>query len=85
MVKVSDYTSERKIKRIFRAKRKLNVAGLVSHITQRAAGKEPLFIEETDYLQMLVFLRDICRRYGITVFVISKYVSTLYPPDHYVM
>jgi len=36
-----------RLKRIFRAKRKLTQPDLVSHITQRAAGKEPLFVEET--------------------------------------
>jgi len=60
--------SDRKIKRVFRAKRKLNIAELVSHITQRAAGKEPLFIEDADYRHILILLRDISRQYAITIF-----------------
>ena len=44
-----------KIKRYFRATRKLNAPNMVSHITQRAAGKEPLFLEDEDYLAMLGF------------------------------
>ena len=36
--------------RYFRATRKLKYPELVSHITQRAAGREPLFIENNDYL-----------------------------------
>ena len=39
-----------KIKRIFRAKRKITSLNLVSHITQRAAGNAPLFLEDSDYL-----------------------------------
>ena len=42
-----------KVKRIFRAKRKITTPDIVSHITQRAAGKEPLFLEDVDYLYML--------------------------------
>jgi len=48
-----------KIKRYFRATRKLNAPNMVSHITQRAAGKEPLFLEYGDYLTMLGFLKEI--------------------------
>ena len=33
-----------KVKRVFRAKRKLTMPDLVSHITQRAAGKERLSV-----------------------------------------
>jgi len=45
-----DLIQQGKIKRHFRATRKLTTPKLVSHITQRAAGKEPLFIEDNDYL-----------------------------------
>jgi len=45
-----DLVSQGKLKRYFRAKRKLNAPGLISHITQRSAGREPLFIEDEDYL-----------------------------------
>ena len=48
-----------KIKRFFRVRNKLNYPGLVSHITQRATGKEPLFIEEGDYLYMLKLLKEL--------------------------
>ena len=56
------------ISRIFRAKRKLNVPGLVSHITQRAAGKEPLFLEDADRLYMLGLLKDISQKQSINVY-----------------
>ena len=51
-----------KVKRVFRAKRKLTMPDLVSHITQRAVGKEPLFLEESDYLFMLEDLKDISQK-----------------------
>ena len=48
-----------KLKRFFRAKQKLTAPDIVSHITQRAAGKAPLFLEEADYLFMLANMKDI--------------------------
>lgn len=57
-----------KIKRYFRATRKLNVPGLVFHITQRAAGKEPLFVEDKDYLFMLGLLKDIVGKYSLAMY-----------------
>ena len=56
------------ISRVFRAKKKLNVPGLVSHITQRAAGKEPLFLEDIDRLYMLGLLKDISQEQNINVY-----------------
>ena len=44
--------------RFFRSTRKLNQAQLVSYITQRAAGREPLFVEDQDYLFLLGWLKD---------------------------
>jgi len=52
-----DLIKEGITKRYFRATRKLNSPNLVSHITQRAAGKEPLFIEKDDYLFMMGLLK----------------------------
>ena len=57
-----------KIKRIFRATRKLTTPRLVSHLTQRAAGKEPLFVEDSDYLFMLANLKEIAQKRSLTVF-----------------
>ncbi len=55
-----------KIARYFRATRKLNAPNMVSHITQRAAGKEPLFLEDGDYLSMLGFLKEIANNCMLT-------------------
>ena len=57
-----------KVKRYFRATRKLNVPGLVSHITQRAAGKEPLFVEEADYLEMIRLLNEARKKHTLMVY-----------------
>lgn len=57
-----------KIKRVFRAKRKLTHPNLVSHVTQRAAGKDPLFIEESDYLFMLANLKDISKKRSLDIY-----------------
>jgi len=57
-----------KIKRFFRATRKLNVAGLVSHVTQRAAGREPLFIEDDDYMYMVWLLKEVLEGHDVEVY-----------------
>jgi len=63
-----DLIAQNKIKRYFRATRKLNAPNIVSHITQRAAGKEPLFVEETDYLIMLSLMKEISKKYELNMF-----------------
>jgi putative transposase len=57
-----------KITRYFRSRKKLCHAGLVSHITQRAVGKDVLFIEDADYLAMLGLMKDLSAKYAIEVF-----------------
>jgi len=63
-----DLIREGKIKRYFRATRKLNHPNLISHITQRAAGKEPLFLEKTDYLFMLGLLKDVADNASLRIY-----------------
>lgn len=63
-----DLIREGKIRRYFRATQKLNVPNLVSHITQRAAGKEPSFLEDSDYLTMLGLLKEIAENYSLEMF-----------------
>lgn len=41
---------------------------MVSHITQRAAGKEPLFLENEDYLFMLALLKGIANKYALRIY-----------------
>ena len=63
-----DLIKQGKITRYFRATRKLNVPNIVSHITQRAAGKESLFLEDSDYLFMLGLLKEIAQNYSLNMY-----------------
>ena len=65
---VLDLIRKGKIKRYFRATRKLNTPNVVSHITQRAAGREPLFLEDSDYLFMIGCLKEIANNYSLRVY-----------------
>lgn len=65
---LDDLIRSGKIKRFFRATRKLNVPQLVLHITQRAAGKEPLFLEETDYVFLLWLLKEISASHHLKIY-----------------
>ncbi len=78
-----DLVEKGKIKRYFRATRKLNSPGIVSHITQRAAGKEPLFLEDNDYLFMLGLLKEIVKNYSLNIYafcLMSNHVHLLLSP-----
>jgi len=57
-----------KIKRFFRATKKLNAPGLVFHITQRATGKDPLFLEDGDYLFMLALMKEWCQKHLLNLY-----------------
>lgn len=78
-----DLIRDGKIKRYFRARRKLNTANFVFHITQRAAGKEPLFLEDSDYLTMLGLLKEIAENYSLKIFafcLMQNHVHLLFSP-----
>jgi putative transposase len=62
--------------RLFRARYKLTQAGLVSHITQRAAGKEPLFIQDDNYLYMLGLLKESVEKFNL------EYYALCLMPNH---
>jgi REP-associated tyrosine transposase len=73
-----------KVKRFFRATRKITAPMVISHLTQRAAGKEPLFIEEEDYLFMLEGLKDISKKRGVAIFafcLMPNHVHLLVRPE----
>lgn len=63
-----DLIAQGRFKRYFRATRKLNTPNLVFHISQRATGKEPLFLEDDDYLFMLGLQKEIARSYLLTIY-----------------
>jgi len=67
MADIIELIRQGKIKRFFRARRKLSYAGLISHITQRATGREPLFVEDSDYLYMLKIIKETAEKYGLQV------------------
>ena len=55
------------LKRFFRARRKLNSAGTISHLTQRAAGADLLFHENDDYLEFLRRMKDVAETYKLEI------------------
>jgi putative transposase len=52
-------------------------AGAIYHITQRAPGKEMLFIEKSDYLNMLSLLKEWIQKFKLDVFAFCLM------PNHY--
>lgn len=70
--------------RVFRARYKIDEPGLISHITQRASGREPLFLEDTDYLAMLALLKQSAKRFELTYFalcLIPNHIHILVRPE----
>jgi len=59
MADIIDLIEQGKLKRYFRARDKHCFEGAVSHITQHASGKEPLFLEDADYLYMLHLMKEV--------------------------
>ncbi|MBU1146808.1 MAG: transposase [Candidatus Omnitrophica bacterium] len=68
MKEVMDLIVEGKIKRYFRARCKPSFEGAITHVTQRAPGKEPLFLEESDYLYMLHLIKEVAKEFKLKVF-----------------
>lgn len=78
-----DLIRQGKIKRLFRATRKVIYPGFVSHITQRAAGKEPLFVEDGDYLYMLANMKHIAKNRSLDIYafcLMQNHVHLLLSP-----
>jgi len=73
-----DQLENGQIKRIFRARKKINAPGVISHITQRASGAELLFHEEDDYLEMLARLKQVSRTHDI------EFLTFVLMPNHIV-
>jgi putative transposase len=79
-----DLIRQGKIKRYFRATRKLNTPCIISHITQRAAGKEPLFLEDSDYLFMLGLVKEIANKYSLRTYafcLMPNHAHLLFSPQ----
>ena len=71
-----DTISLGRAQRIFRSRYKLDRPGLISHITQRAAGREPLFIEDNDYLVMLGIFKKMAEKYSL------EFIALCLMPNH---
>lgn len=81
---IFDLILQGKIKRYFKTKNKLNTPGLISHLTQRSAGREPLFVEDDDYLFMMGMLKEIAENYSLKVFALClmpNYIHFLLSPE----
>jgi len=63
-----DLIKQGKVTRYFRATRKLNAPNIVSHITQRAVGKDRLFLEDDDYLFVLGLLKESVQNYSLNMY-----------------
>lgn len=63
-----DLVAEHKVNRFFRARKKLTQRNVISHITQRAAGKDPCFVEDDDFLCMLGFLKESAQKHDYEIF-----------------
>ena len=62
-----DWIEDSGLKRFFRARMKLNYSGVLSHLTQRAAGADRLFHEDDDYLEFLARLKDISQNFNLEI------------------
>jgi len=69
---------EGKIKRYLRSRKKLNFPGLISHITQHAAGRDPLFLEDADFLYFLKLLKEIAENFHLSVFCFCPMTNHLH-------
>ena len=70
-----------KIKRYFRSREKLSYPGAINHITQRAPGRERLFVEESDYSYMLHLLKNSAEQFKLRFFsfvLMSNHVHLLF-------
>ena len=70
-MEVLDLVNKGKVKRLFRAREKIAFAGATCHITQRAGGKEPLFLEDNDYLHMIHLIKEKAKAFSFEVFCFS--------------
>ena len=82
---MQDLTALAGKQRVFRSREKIQAAGYVSHITQRAAGREPLFLENNDYLDMLALLKEAAHHFDLCFYafcLMPNHVHLLLKPRH---
>jgi putative transposase len=84
MVDPINLVAESKVNRFFRARNKLTQGNVISHITQPAAGKDPCFIEDDDFLCMLGFLNESAQKYDYEIYsfcLMRNHVHLLLRPN----
>lgn len=84
MIDVFQLIQDGKIRRYFRSRKKLLNAGLISHVTLRAAGKDLLFVDKHDYLAILGFLKELSKKYDITIYafcLMPNHIHLLIRPE----
>ncbi len=64
--------------RAFKAREKINSAGFISHLTQQSAGREPLFLEDNDYLTMLGLLKDTSSKFDLRFYALCLMQNPIY-------
>lgn len=67
-MEIVELINENKIKRFFQVRNKLIYPEGLYHITQRATGKELLFIENFDYLYMLRLIKEKSQKFYLKIF-----------------
>jgi len=65
-------------KRILRVQNKIIIEGGVYHITQRAPGKEKVFLEESDYLKFISLLKESSAKFSLEVYAFSLLTNHLH-------
>lgn len=64
---ILDFIERGKVKRFFHTRNKLSFKGAIYHTTQRAPGKELLFVEDSDYLYMLHLMKEWIKKFDLDV------------------
>jgi len=75
---IVDLIDKGKVKRFFQVRDRLIFEGAVCHITQRAPGKEPLFVEKNDYLYMLHLIKENSKKFNYEIFAFTLMLNHLH-------
>jgi len=67
MKNVIDLIEEGKLKSFFRTRDKISFENAITHVTQHASGTELLFLERSDYLYMLLLIKETCKKFHLDV------------------
>jgi len=62
---------EKKLKGYLTIRQRIIYPNAIYHITQRAPGKDVLFLENSDYLRFLFFLNNVSKKYRIDIFAFA--------------